>query len=396
MNNPIRRSWRIGAMLKADDLTGHIFIGEKNAHEFIIYAVDESGEQVPITGTITASCLRADGGTVWISNGSIVDGEAHVTLSEQCYAIPGRFVVSIFVTNGDATVCIYCGIGDASRNQSDTAIDPGTIMPSIADLIARIEAAVNSIPADYSSLAAQVRTNATNINTVTEKADENAADIATLETQEAGTAGKIGNMSNLITPTKTSLVEAINEAYLYDPTADYDESMSATSENAVQNKAITAALAGKMNKPVSGGTAGQCLMSDGAGSMVWGTPTEVSVVLGALATKDRVQATYTPKGTVSAPTVTLNQTKQNRYMAVSASGGGSVTLGTAAACNLPTLTATLEGKNLTLNWAPGSFTANAPTEVTLPRFQQQTYVTNATATASAPTFAGTEETIEST
>jgi hypothetical protein len=92
----------------------------------------------------------------------------------------------------------------------------------------------------------------------------------------------------------------------------------------------------------------------------------------------------------------VNQTKQNRYMAVSASGGGSVTPGTAAACNLPTLTATLQGKNLILDWTPGSFTANAPTEVTLPRFQQQTYVTNATATASAPTFAGTEETIEST
>ena len=396
MNNTIKKPWHPGSLLQVDDLTGHLFIGENGAHTFVIYGVDGDGQKVDITGTVTASVMRADGGTVWINTGSIVDGEVYVTLSEQCYAVPGRVVISIYIANGDTATCIYCGITNVDRNRSDTSVDPGTIMPSVADLIARIEAAVNSIPADYSTLAAQVRTNAANINTVTEKADENAADIATLETQESVTVGKIGNMSNLITPTKTSLVEAINEAYLYDPTADYDESMSATSENAVQNKAITAALAQKMNKPVSGGTAGQCLMSDGAGSMVWGTPTEVSVVLGDLAMKDRVQADYTPKGTVSAPTITLNQTKQNRYMAVSASGGGSVTPGTAAACNLPTLTATLQGKNLILDWTPGSFTANAPTEVTLPRFQQQTYVTNATATATAPTFTGTEETIEST
>ena len=392
----IRRPWRVDELLRVDNLTGEIFTTESNAHEFVIYGVDKDGETIPITGTISGAFLRADGATVPINAGTLVDGEAHITLPSGCYAVQGRFVLSIYAVDNGATGCIYCGVGNVYQSQTDTIVDPGTIMPSISELIARIEAAVNSIPSDYSSLAAQVRTNATNINTVTEKADENAADIATLETQESVTAGKIGNMSNLITPTKTSLVEAINEAYLYDPTADYDESMSATSENAVQNKAITAALAQKMNKPVSGGTAGQCLMSDGAGSMVWGTPTEVSVVLGDLALKDRVEATYTPKGTVSAPTITVNQTKQNRYMAVSASGGGSVTPGTAAACNLPELTATLNGKNLILSWTPGSFTPNAPTEVTLPRFQQQTYVTDATATATAPTFTGTEETIEST
>ena len=394
MNNPIRRSWRIGAMLKADDLTGHIFIGEKNAHEFIIYAVDESGEQVPLTGTITASCLRADGGTVWISDGSIMDGEAHVTLSEQCYAIPGRFVVSVFVTNGDATVCIYCGIGDASRNQSDTAIDPGTIMPSIADLIARIEAAVNSIPSDYSTLATQVSNQGGQINTLNASVSENAGDIADLKTD----VSKIGNMSQLVTPTKTNLVQAINEAYLYDPTAAYDTEISGTSENAVQNKAIKAALDEKMNQPVSGGTAGQCLMSDGSGSLVWGTPTEVSVVLGALATKDRVQTSYKPQGIISKPDITVYMEASRAYYPTSAASGGTVSPGTAAACTLPTLTATYDAQNeeLVLAWTAGNFTANVPTAVTMPTFESGMHITNVTAESSTPAFTGTQATITST
>lgn len=396
MKNVIRRPWYSENLLKTDDLTGHVFIGEKLAHEFVIYGVDGTGQNVPITGTITASVLRSDGGTVWLSDGTIVDGEAHVTLSEQCYTVPGRIVISIYAALGDAFTCIYCAVANCNQNHSDTSLDPGTIMPSIADLIARINAAVNSIPEDYSSLATQVRTNASNINGVSAKADQSADDISNLQTTVQAQSQNIGSLSGLITPTKTNLVDAINEAYEYDPSADYDDTLSATSENAVQNKVIKAALDGKMNTPASGGTAGQCLMSDGHGSLVWGTPSDTTVVLGDLALKDRVSASFTPHGSVSAPDVTVNTTKVARYVTTSASGGGSVTPGTAAACNLPELTATLNGKNLILSWTPGSFTPNAPTEVTLPRFQQHNLVTGATATASAPTFTGTQETIVST
>lgn len=394
MNNTIKKPWHPGGLLQVDDLTGHLFIGENGAHTFVIYGVDGDGQKVNITGTVTASVMRADGGTVWINTGTIVDGEVYVTLSEQCYAVPGRAVISIYIANGDTATCIYCGITNVDRNRSDTSVDPGTIMPSVADLIARIEAAVNSIPADYSTLATQVSNQGGQINTLNASVSENSGDIADLQTD----VSKIGNLSGLVTPTKTNLVQAINEAYLYDPTAAYDTEISGTSENAVQNKAIKAALDEKMNQPVGGGTAGQCLMSDGSGSLVWGTPTEVSVVLGALATKDRVQATYTPAGSVAAPAITVNPTTETVYAAGSASGGGSVTPGTAAACTLPTLTPSYDAqaKKLTLAWTAGTFTANTPTGVTLPTFTSKRLMTDATATAAAPAFTGTEATITST
>lgn len=394
MNNTIKKPWHPGGLLQVDDLTGHLFIGENGAHTFVIYGVDGDGQKVNITGTVTASVMRADGGTVWISTGTIVDGEVYVTLSEQCYAVPGRAVISIYIANGDTATCIYCGITNVDRNRSDTSVDPGTIMPSVADLIARIEAAVNSIPADYSTLSTQVSNQGGQINTLNASVSENAGDIADLQTD----VSKIGNLSGLVTPTKTNLVQAINEAYLYDPTAAYDTEISGTSENAVQNKAIKAALDEKMNQPVGGGTAGQCLMSDGSGSLVWGTPTEVSVVLGALATKDRVQASYKPQGTIARPNITVYMEADRSYYPSSASSGGAVSPGTAAACTLPTLAATYnaQSKELVLAWTPGSFTANVPTGVTMPVFVSGMHITNVTAESSVPSFNGTQATITST
>ena len=394
MNNTIKKPWHPGSLLLVDDLTGHLFIGENGAHTFVIYGIDGDGQKVNITGTVTASVMRADGGTVWINTGTIVDGEVHVTLSGQCYAVPGRVVISIYVSNGDTAACIYCGITNVDRNRSDTSVDPGTIMPSVADLIARIEAAVNSIPADYSTLATQVSNQGGQINTLNASVSENAGDIADLQTD----VSKIGNLSGLVTPTKTNLVQAINEAYLYDPTAAYDTEISGTSENAVQNKAIKAALDEKMNQPVGGGTAGQCLMSDGSGSLVWGTPTEVSVVLGALATKDRVQASYKPQGIISKPNITVYMEASRAYYPTSAASGGAVSPGTAAACTLPTLTATYnsEDEELVLAWTAGSFAANVPTAVTMPTFESGMHITNVTAESSTPAFTGTQATITST
>lgn len=389
----IRRPWNTADVLKIDNLMGQMVLGEQNAHIFVIHGVDADGESVPITGTISGSFLRADGSTVWIDTCTLVAGEAVVTLPAHCYDIPGRFVLSVYATGTNDNICIYCAVGNVFRSQSDTVVDPGTIMPSVADLIAEIEQVSASIPADYSALATQVSTNTAAIGTANGRISANESDIEEVSQRATANTTRIGNMNNLVTPTKTDLVSAINEAYNYDPTGAYDTAISSTSENAVQNKVIKTALDAKMNTPVSGGTAGQCLMSDGAGSFVWGTPTEVSVVLGDLATKDRVQATYTPQGTVSAPTITATSTG---VWVDRMNDAGSVTAGTAASCTLPTLTMSHANETLTFAWTAGNFVANTPTSVTLPDFDRVRTVPSITATATAPTFTGTQATITST
>lgn len=101
-------------------------------------------------------------------------------------------------------------------------------------------------------------------------------------------------------------------------------------------------------------------------------------------------ANYTPAGTVGTPTITVTPSTVSKYVAGSATGGGTVTAGTAASCTLPTLEATVTNENLTLSWTDGSFKANTPTAVKLPSFTSQTIATGITsATSSQPSFTGT-------
>ena len=107
--------------------------------------------------------------------------------------------------------------------------------------------------------------------------------------------------------------------------------------------------------------------------------------LKALAFVDSVSATYTPAGTVSTPDVTveLNTTSITPFESA----------GSLPTCTLPSLSTSVTNETLTLSWSAGSFSAG-----TLP--SAGTAVTVATdvktATASKPTFTGTETTITST
>ena len=100
-------------------------------------------------------------------------------------------------------------------------------------------------------------------------------------------------------------------------------------------------------------------------------------------------ANYTPAGSISIPTITVNPSTATKYVAASATGGGSVTAGKAATCTLPVLTTSVANETLTIGWTAGSFSANTPTAVTLPSFSAQQIVSGiSSATSSQPTFSG--------
>lgn len=109
-----------------------------------------------------------------------------------------------------------------------------------------------------------------------------------------------------------------------------------------------------------------------------------------ITTADSGTANYTPAGTVSTPTITVKTSNATKYVATSASGGGSVMAGSAASCTLPTFSTSVSNETLTLSWTNGSFSANTPTKVTLPTFSSQSIATGiSAATSSTPTFTGT-------
>ena len=102
--------------------------------------------------------------------------------------------------------------------------------------------------------------------------------------------------------------------------------------------------------------------------------------LGDLAYVDEVQATYTPAGTISTPTITVTPSTATVL-------GSVTTAGTVPTCTLPTCDVSGE----VLVFTAGSFSAGA-----MPTFGDATVLSGASAALdAAPTFVGTEATITS-
>lgn len=142
----IKRTVALDGNSISETLPASFFNSESSAHTFII-AGERDGETVAFTGSVSATFLNANDADVSLT-GSIVDGAAVVTLSNDCYALPGRFTLSIDVNGATVYECQ----SRIKRRSSGKAVATGTIIPSINDLITAINTSVASIPSDYSAL----------------------------------------------------------------------------------------------------------------------------------------------------------------------------------------------------------------------------------------------------
>lgn len=148
MDNVIlRKTWTQGNAPIVDDLRETAFTGESGAHTFIISGQTAKKQAVPITGTITGAFLAANNTTVPLT-GEIVDDAAVLTLPQACYAVPGRFILSIYAANDGVTMCIYSAVGFVFRANSERIVYPAEALPSIADLIAEAQEIASSVTAD--------------------------------------------------------------------------------------------------------------------------------------------------------------------------------------------------------------------------------------------------------
>lgn len=151
MNIVIRRVWRQDKLLNVDRLAGYIFTGESDAHTFEISGLNRR-QEVLIEGEIAATFLNAQGVTVPLT-GSVTDGIASVTLTENCYAVQGPFTLTIYAEGDEETVVIYCGTGLVKRGDSDTVSYPSAAIPSVVQLITDLQDLIDTIPQDYTALS---------------------------------------------------------------------------------------------------------------------------------------------------------------------------------------------------------------------------------------------------
>ena len=137
--------------VKVQYLDGNLISQDNQANRFDITVLD-GGEPASISGSVTADVIRSDGGTVAVTGGTISGNVVSISFPAAVYAIPGVVSIVVKITASSVVTTIAAVVANVYRSTTDTVVDPGTIIPSIQTLISAIEAAVASIPADYSSL----------------------------------------------------------------------------------------------------------------------------------------------------------------------------------------------------------------------------------------------------
>ena len=136
-------------------LNGNLFSQDNEGNQINVEVFD-GGSPASLSGSVSANVIRADGGTVAVSSGSVSGNVASVTLPSAAYAVPGVVSIIIKITSSGVITTLAAIVANVYQSSTDTAVDPGTIIPSIQTLISSIETAVASIPADYSSLWASL------------------------------------------------------------------------------------------------------------------------------------------------------------------------------------------------------------------------------------------------
>ena len=134
----IKKTVDLDAVQKVDQLEGPLYQLEESGHTFEITCMS-GGTAAAVSGTVSGRFLRADGVTQLIS-GTLSGNVVSITLTQNCYNVPGRFGLVVYVTGSDVSTAIYCAVGSVYRSTSDTVVDSGDIIPTPEQLQAMIEA----------------------------------------------------------------------------------------------------------------------------------------------------------------------------------------------------------------------------------------------------------------
>lgn len=140
--------------VKVKYLDGNIFSAD-NEGNIVGVVVTNNGQPATLSGSISGSIIRSDGATV-AATGSYSGNRASIVLPEDAYLVPGVVSIIIKDTVGSQVTTLAVVVANVYQSSTDTIVDPGTILPSIANLIAAIDEAVALIPPDYSALTAAV------------------------------------------------------------------------------------------------------------------------------------------------------------------------------------------------------------------------------------------------
>ena len=146
--------------LKVEQLKGNLFSSDNGGNQIGVEVLD-NGSPATLTGGVIGYVIRADGATVAV-NGSLSGNRASIVLPASAYVVAGQVSIAIKVgttTVGACSAYVY-------RTTTDSLVDPGHVIPSIEELLAKI--------ADCEAATTAANTAATLANTKAGLADEKA------------------------------------------------------------------------------------------------------------------------------------------------------------------------------------------------------------------------------
>lgn len=194
----------LSRMIQVQPLDGVMFTAD-NAGNIIGVEVTDNGQPANISGGVTGWAIRADGGTVMI-DGTLSGNRASVVMPASAYVVPGP--ISIVIKVGTMTVGACTGY--VYQSTTDEIIDPGRVIPSLAELLAHINDAIQA--ADNANSAA------TNANAKASAADaaatraNTAADNANTKASAADTAATNANNKATIAQAAATKIDGMTVA----------------------------------------------------------------------------------------------------------------------------------------------------------------------------------------
>ena len=193
--------------IQVEAIHGVVFTADVLANKFTA-EVTSNGDPVNLANaTVNGYAIRDDGETVLVT-GSASGNTACITLPASAYVVSGPLDIVMKITADGVTMAVGAWRGYVQRSTTDTIVDPGHIIPSISELLAKIadcEAATTAA----NNAASSANTAATNANTKAGLADTaatNANTKAGLADTAASNANAAAGKINDMTAAATTLV----------------------------------------------------------------------------------------------------------------------------------------------------------------------------------------------
>ena len=113
-------------------LVGNFFSSDNEGNRITV-EVFENGSPASLSGSVIGYIIRADNVTVTV-NGTLTGNKASILLPASAYTVVG--LISIVIKNGETTLGACTSY--VYRTTTDTIYDPGHVVPSLEELLAKI------------------------------------------------------------------------------------------------------------------------------------------------------------------------------------------------------------------------------------------------------------------